>query len=603
MFMSKLIYIPIILLAGILMLFSQQFNSEDNKPYSLCVYYALFDTPEHFILEKWICQIWQEYLPMESDRTLHIEFVADGERAESLLQARKLSDLNREWLAQQPELVVAFIASLADGKAQLRVYDARTQRFSPLVNILFDTPQQMAKYVAEQMLFLLGLEATILNPEQTKNIWQVRFRGSAIDLQKLQILQTGTCFWVFHQRRRLADSILFLKNTYTDGANLEGLLEYKGSQVVAPGMQAIQIYFTGGEQKFRLVNQNDKPQAGFSIFASYEDFNMESSSYRGTTDSTGEFTISDPEKKPIFLVIGKNVENINFAFFRKLLVIQSDIPDIQTIVISDAEVAAQEAQEITPQKILQRKQQEIQRTIAMRLEQAKEYIQKQELPSALKAIQLAQQNLEGLPDDQRAPLGKTLKEVEEIYHTTLIQRQAKENYLAACKLLEEADALIDKFEYTEAQTRIQRAQELWPMQFYEQEFIDHVQTRNTRLQELIKEVDLPIGQARVYIIQNGLTLTWEKADPETLNKLYTQLKILYTQGMMNPSKQYNDVELWHKMRIMLNDLSQQLMKKSQEYLALYQKATSVQQRSDLLEKHQKFHQCSRTIDDWLQEMK
>lgn len=600
--MPKLYFLTIILLLSPIL--AAQSLTPVTDPYTIRIYYKLWDTPEHVRLEKWFQQEWQEYLPVGAGHSFQLEFVTDGEQAEKLLTIHKISELNAEWLAQQPELVIALTASIADGRAALRTWDTRTQRLSPKVEIQFTTPQLMAQQAVKEMLLLFGFEAQLVRPADTKNErnWVVQFRGSASDLAQLQVAKPGTCFWIFSQRRRLADSLLILQSTHANGTNLDGIMEYKGNQRLLPGMQAIQIYFTGGEQRFRLINQNQKPQAGFSIFASYQDFAMESNHYRGTTDNTGEFTINDPEQKPIFLVIAKNVEDINFAFFRKLLVIQNDMTDVQSIVISDAEVAAQEAQEITPQKILQRKQQELQRTISMRLEQAREHIQKQELPSALKAIQLAEQSLVGLPDDQRMSLSRTLKEVEEVYQTALMHRQAKENYTAACQLLEEADTLVTKLDYVEAQARIQRAQELWPMQFYEQEFAE-VQTRSTRLQELIKEAEAPLGQARSYILETGLTLKPEQADTAALNQLYPQLKILYSQGVMDKEKQYNDVELWLKIKLFLNDLSQQQMKASQEYLSLYQKATSVQQRSDLLQKHQQFHQWSRTIDTWLQEMK
>jgi len=574
-----------------------------QSSYSIYFTYILWDTPEYQSLGHTLQWKLKEALPIGEHRLFHLQCIADANVADAMQKANSIKDLapNLPTELQKHDVLVSLTASLVEKQANLRSLNLKSGRFSPKVRIDFSSPQDMIIQIAKIIPSIIGMEAYIFATDPTKNTIQVVFRGPKEDLQTSNFFCPGTAFWVMHENRRVADTWVILGQEMSLDVFYGCQAETLGNQRAQIGQKLVQIYFTGGDQKFRLVNQQNRPQPGFSIFSSYQEFSTEKQDYITTTEASGEFTLSDRECRPLFLVIAKNVEGINFAFFRKMIVVQ-DQADVQNIVITDAEVAQEEAREITAQRIQQRKTQEVQRQIYARIEQAREHIQKKELPNALIAIKLAQQNLRDLPEEASAQLSRGLKEVEEIYEKAIAQKKANEDYVAGCRLLDEMDQAILNLDYATAKEKLQQIQAIWPQDFYGKEYAEVVERAN-RLVVLEKESNTPLGMARRYVMEQVFKLRAENIEYVALQKLYPHLKVLYSQGNMDKTLRYNDLELWLKIRLQLNDLSQQLAQKGQQYLTLYNKAVSVQERTDLFEKHQKCYQCSRTLDEWLKEMR
>ncbi len=600
---------------------SESWYAKIVSPYRIRLYYAIFDSPEKQLIEYTLQSQWQNLLPLGQEKLLDLDFCYDLQLAYDLQNISDLQSLPSDFFEkhEQYEIIASLIISEGEQYAQLRYLDLRTGRWSPTIVMQSVNISEIISKSADSFLALLGCEGYIfqsISNNVSERLWTIVFRGSSEDLQTTKAIKSGDCFWVFQQNRRLIDSIITLKEVSFIENFCIATAEYTGNQLIQPGLKVSQIYFTGGMQKFRLVNQEQKSQSGFSIFVSYQEFSTDNKDYLGTTNTTGEFIINDERCRPIFLSIAKTVEGITFAFFRKIIVVQrnakfndaicnvnnmEDMEEFETIVVADAEIAEREAQEITPQNIKLKKIQESKRIITIRLEQAKEYLQKKELPSALIAIKSAQQFIRDLGDEESISLNRALKDVEELYEKSIQQKKAVEDFTTACKLLDEVDLAVANLNYDEAQSKLDKIKELWPKEYYEKEF-DEVTSRDTRLQALKQQSNTPLGQARQYIVKTALTSTVDQIDHLSLQKLYPHLKILFTQGCMDKSQRYHDLELWLKTRLFLNEISQQLAQKSQEYLNSYKKATSVQQRSDMLDKHQKSYQCSKVIDEWLQQM-
>jgi tetratricopeptide (TPR) repeat protein len=363
----------------------------------------------------------------------------------------------------------------------------------------------------------------------------------------------------------------------------------------------MQVFFSGGAQKFRLVDLNGKPQSGFSIFASYDTFSTDQECYQATTDLSAEFSLQDSQKKPLFVSIAQNVEGVNFAFARKIVVVEEgkEVVDIPVTGLAEAQ---KEAQKILPQRLEQKRLSEIQRTIRMRLEQAREHMKKYELNEATLAIRLAKESLKELGAAPNVDeLRQALQNIEQVYQEALVKKQAQDSYLAAMKLLDEVDGDVGRLQYPKALAKLTRAQEMWPRNFYGEEYKE-VSERQQRIQVLQQQEISSLGKAR-RVVRDALTWKVEDVSLARLKELGPHVKILFQQGEMDTDRKYHDKEVWLRLRVFLDRLSHDFAARAQEYLRQYDQASSALDRRKIYEDHEKCYQCSRLIDDWLQSMK
>ena len=245
---------------------------------------------------------------------------------------------------------------------------------------------------------------------------------------------------------------------------------------------------------------------------------------------------------------------------------------------------------------------EIQLNIRMRMEQAKEHVGKQEFNEAILAIRLAQQQIQELETIQDvSELKRTLLTVEQNYRELLARKEAQASYMAAMRLVEEADNDVARLDYAAGQAKLTSVRETWPAKFYGRE-LEEVTARQQRIATLLQEQGKALGEARNVVSK---ALAWNLPDISftKLNELSPHLRTLRTQGEMTATVKYNDQELWLRMRVLLDRLSHDLATKAQECLQQYDQSNSPVERRKIYEEHEKYYQCSRLIDDWLQNLK
>lgn len=572
-----------------------------EKPYVVKICYAFFDAPDQQMASHYFVRALSDIIQSRLPHTLACEFQHDAEIADQIWCARQPQDIKPAMFQQARQLdwLVAMQVSLSDRTIHLRTLHLETGRLGPKINRPFQYTREVASGVLAVLPTLLEWEGYLVEAADTKAT--VAMRGAGEELSSLGNFTAGRAFWVFQGKKRWRDCLWQIEKTWMVGDRLVASGSYCGSNAAQPGLRLMQACFTGGSQGFRLIDNDGQPLSGFSIFASYDNFTTEQENYRTTTDVSGEFTLQDQQKKPLFLTIARNVEGINFAFARKMLVLEDGKGPADITVTGVAE-AQREAERLLPNRLEQKKIEEVQRTIRMRIEQTKEHLGKQQFNEAMFAIRLAQQSLKEIEKTSDVDdLRRALQVAEQNYQELFARKQAQENYLAASKLLEEADSDVIKLAYEDANAKVLRAREMWPARFYQQEF-EEVTNRLERLKILIQQKESPLGQARRYIVEKAMAWKSEDITAQKLLEFDPHIRLFFAQGDMDSNKKYSDLEVWLQLRLLLDRLAHELSAKAQEYLQQYHQITSTQERQKIYEEHEKYYQCTQRIDGWLQNL-
>ncbi len=574
----------------------QEFNSLLQAPYRIVFYYNFLDTPHNQSLDhKLECHL-NDFLGKEK-KFFSIAFFSEKQGTEAILYSKNLQeDLGQAFWekARDYEIALCSSISMSDKKIQMRSLHFNTARISPVISLDFSSSQEAIRLLCENFFSLLGLEGYILDTQGKKVT--IAFRN----FLENKNIQEGSHFWVFNQNRLWADSLVRLEKI-VEGSVLIGYGEFLGSRLPQSGLKVKQIYFPGGSQRFQLVNLKGESQSGFSIFAHYEGYSNRLENYLCTTDSTGEFILSDSKKKPVYLLIAKNIEGVYFDFVKKIVVLQPG-DSLEKIQVQDWQPLKENAQKILSEETKTEKNESLRILVNVRLEQVKEYIAAKELDKALLALKLARQHCEEMQGEGKIALKKILEDVEKIYEDALFKTKVKEDYISACKLIEEGDECIIKLDYEKAQSNLNQAEKVWPKNFYEIEYKE-LQEKKRRMEILKTESSLPIGKARAYIVKNLFSVKPEELNSTILKITQEHIKILFEKGEMDKNTRYNDYELWLKLRIFLNELSQKSAHIAQKYLGSYQKASTEKDKTMFYEKHKEAYDASQTIDLWLQNFK
>jgi hypothetical protein len=582
---------------------SAEFAPLLDKPYSIEVYYAFFDAPDQTMISRYFVHMLRDLLEARLPHLVVCEFQQNSEVSDHLWRVRSSREVNPALFqdSRQKDWLLSIVVSLADRSLQLRTLHTETGRLGPRVNKSFERSNDVAQEIVAMLPALVGWEGYVIEASDNGKA-TVALRGFAEELNSLGNLTAGRAFWIFQGKKRWRECLWQIEKTWLAGDRLVASGNYCGSNAAQPGLKVMQAYFTGGSQQFRLVDSDGKPLSGFSLFASYDAFTTEQSNYQATTDLSGEFTLQDQQKKPIFLTIARNVKGINFAFARKMLILEEGKETVE-ITVSGVAEAQKESEKDLPQRLQQKKTEEIQGIVRLRLEQAREHLGKQQFSEALFAIRLAQQSLLEVGSAPNTDeLRRALKVAEQTYQEMFTRKQAQENYLASMKLLDEADSDVGKLAYAEADAKVTRARELWPQRFYQEELVE-VTSRAERLRVLLQEQTTPLGKARRYIVEKALNWKSEEVTAQKVAEFDPHIRLFLAKGDMDKEKKYNDLEVWQPLLLLLGKLAEELHDKEKEYLQKYHQATTAPERQKIYEEHEKYHQCRCKIDDWLQILK
>ena len=577
---------------------SPEWKQRFHRPYRLVIHYCFLDTPNYRMFSHYFQTKITDLLPIGQEQLLQCDFRLSIAETQKLLAVEKLtSDFCRSH--QGYEQALAITISLAEKQIKIRRVGLTTGRLSAILDTDFGYPLESIEVIAKELPRLLELEGYVVEVAAKDNITVV-FRGNYHALDALKQIKPGAHFWLYRQDKRIRNCLIGIKKTYRLGDYLAATGEYLGIGQPRVGQKISQVYCPGGVQKFRVVDAQGHPQSGFSVFISYDNFTTHAQNYQCTTDTSGVFTLEDTRHKPLYLVIARNISEVNFAFIRQILVLQPN-SSVEDIRIAEWETTADQSWKVIQDHNRSKKIREIQRQVQMRILEAKEYIQKKELGKAIMAIKLAQQQLQKLERKYQGNLMAAIEKMQKVYDYALEQKQAKENYIAACKLLEETDKDVKSIKYRQAQAKLQRADELWPHKFYAKTYRE-VSDRKQQLDRLIEELDKPVGKARQFLSTEFFQLSADQIDHRTLDQIYPHLKALFGNGQLKQDVKYNDRELWLRLRIFLNELSEKLASEAQIYLKKFDQARSEKERTTWFQKHQSNYQASRTIDKWLQTM-
>ena len=577
---------------------SAEWKQRLHRPYRLLINYCFLDTPDYRMLSHYFQSKIADLLPIGTEQLLQCDFRLSMIDTQQLLTAAKLgSDFYQRRQGYEQALAIAI--SLAEKQIKIRRIGLITGRMSAVNNTDFVYPLESIEVIARELPRLLELEGHVVKVAAQDDITVV-FRGDYHRVDALKQIKPGSHFWIYRQDKRIRNCLVEIKKTYRLAGYLAATGEYLGIGRPRVGQKLLQVYCPGGKQSFRVVDAQGRPQAGFSVFTSYENFTTHAQNYRCTTDTSGLFTLHDTQRKPLYLVIARNIGEVNFAFIRQILVLQpnSAVGDIR---IAEWETTANQSWQIIQDHNRGKKIREIQRQVRMRIFEAKEYIEKKELEKAIMAIKLAQQQLQKLERKHQGNLLAAIEKMQKVYNYALEQKKAKENYVAACKLLEQADRDVKALEYRQAQAKLQRADNLWPHKYYTKSYSE-LSERKQQLDRLIEESDKPVGKARRFFSTKFFKLSADQIDRRLLDRIYPHLQALARHGQLKQNIKYNDRELWLRLRIRFNEISEKLASQAQIYLKKFDQARSESERTTWFQKHQSHYQSSRTIDKWLRTM-
>ena len=514
-----------------------------NKSYSIILYYAFLDTPDYKLLDHYLKNKLKDIWPQTENSVFKFSFRFDINNTEKILRAADIvKDLGYSFFrnSQGYEIALGIGVSYADKKIYMRSINLNNGRLSPKIAFEFNHPRKSIEVIVNNFYKILGLEGYIVNVKDKKVT--VVFRWPKEKLSKLDnIFEIGSYFWIFNKNKKWKDSVFKIERIKTLDNYITAVGEYEGTQVPKLGLKLSYIYFPGGKQTFCLVNDQNEPLQSFSIFSNHHGFSTLPQYYSCTTDFDGKFEITDNRKKPIFLVVAKNVEGVNFAFVKKILVITPGERN-KLIKIKDIESFYSKMSSIPADKKSKEKILNIKRTARIRIEQAKEHLFNQELEKGLLAIKLARKHLQQLDKRDIKKYTAMLNDIEVLYKERITKRKARKQYKEVLKSIQKIDKLVEKLEYEKALLKLKRVEELWPKKYYEQDYKEAIK-RSKRLNLLQKELSLPIGKARKYLVTRIFNLQEKNVDKQVLKEIYPYIKEIFINGSFNKDIIYNDLGL------------------------------------------------------------
>lgn len=562
-----------------------------HRPYQGMIICQFLDSPDAQVAAKYFQVLLQKKLAKCPSLNFSVTVTKEIIPLEIFEQSSPtLSKFSK--LLNQYEWLGLFSCSLADKSSQFRFISKQQISQTEVQNFEGSSPDvsQVANFITTR----LPWEGRIVFQKDQEV--KVAMRVNSSDLIP-RVGQTAPYYFLSTGRRSFCIRIREFRQV--DSFWL-GNGEYLSDRYKVPENTLFQqIHFPQISQTYQIIDSNQKPLAGFSIFANYGGFSMDRKDYITTTDLSGNFVVSNIEKKPIFLVIAKNFEGINFSFSQRILLIDKKSPKI-TFTVKGIKKAEEMAKKLLPERLKKQKEEEVNRKIQVYLDEAQDKIYNQNFQGAIITIRLAQEKLREIKGSVNyQTLQKKLQRIEKNYQEALLRKENREKYLIAMKLLEDADRRVAKLDYSGAQKKFLEAKVNWPKDLYKKEFVEVTQ-REKRLIHIVRELGEPIGQARVYIQRNVFKWRVEDISLEKLRELSQHLRVLFTQGEMDKEKFYNDVNLWLELRVFLDKRSQEMANKAQEYLNQYNRTKDLRQREKVYEEHEKYYEGKRIIDGWLE---
>ncbi|HRU52521.1 MAG TPA: hypothetical protein P5543_10030 [Planctomycetota bacterium] len=565
-----------------------------HKSYAVKVFFACWDTPNHKVETEVWKQQWKHLISQESLKSIEVDFVEDMENTEKILYAKDIrKDLGGKFFKdlEYYEMAVAISFSYLDKQVQMRRLHLKTGRFSPYVSFVF---QEDYDAVFQQFLTILSLEGWIQNVQEHST--NVIFRTFP---RTLQMIGKDDYFYLYSGNQRWAGTLVKIAQPLF--SENDSLFHAKGTclglYMPQPFLRLEKVYFSEGNQTFRIVDEDDSPQLGFSIFASYDSFSMKMDKFITTTDATGEFTLSNHKKAPIFLVIAKNIENVLLPFHRRVVVISNEKNEVENIQIIKWDSMFTDTNYTRQIKGKQRVQ-EIKNQIFLFFEQAQDYLENRELDKAKLCIQMTRKCIEQLDSQEFKSMEQSLHKMESLYSQAIRKRELSEQYANAMKQIEKVDEAVKSMSYTKAASLLRIIAMNWPASDYDKEKQEEVIVRENAIRKLQKEWQQPIGKARKFFQMELPRLTVSITYIFCVDVLTPHLETFIKFGDFDENNIYNDIDLFLQCKIALNNIAQKLAEKEEGYTKTFDNAT-LEERQKIFHKQEQMTKIRSYIDGLL----
>lgn len=562
-----------------------QLVERTGQVYSLLCYYTFWDTLENAALDRYFREKFTDTWSGTS-ALLKPDLRANPQYAENLLGAFRPQQLSPALLrdAQGHEWAMAVVVSVAQKLVQIRLLHVETLRLTPLISHNFRYPIEVSDEVSRSVFDIGPLEANIVEVDGKKVKAALRV-PAGMDAAEFGVRQY---FWVFQGNSRVLDSLVCLDTIGKVEDYWIGEGTYLGIGDPRVKFKLIRAFLPGGIQTFRLVNPWGQPQSGLTVSYSYSSFNKEHLQFLKTTDPSGEFSLEDTGKKPLYLVVTKNLEGVDHPFVRKLIIVEPEqgTTDIPVGTLDSLPMETVDAEEIK-------------KLVRNFLIRAQEHIQKQELEAAVELINTARQQIqkiEHLPDQEQ--LREKLDNLDKNYQQLWEQKQAREKYDSVLKFLEEMDEAVKQMNYERARKMLDKVHQLWPEKQYTQVY-DEVKKREQRLDALVREMGTPLGGARIFLAKELPLVKADQLSSARLDQIEGHLKILFTEGEGKEDRIYHDLNLRVDARTALDKLAGAIYREIERYRQQYDIEVSGDKRREIAKIQENYTRYRRRIDEWL----
>ena len=561
--------------------------SKLNQSYSLVICYAFYDTPDRKRLSYYFTENLREICRVRYPAMLTCKFLEDPEKTQRVLFAADSRGVGAEFFKSVAGNEIGIAAGIytAEQILKLRCVHLLTGRMGPVLEIPFRYCSDAATITGKNLTKILGWEGFFVESKGADVTFVLR--GRTTNSNPSRFIHPGNTFCILRGKRLVAGVYAQVEQISLQGSYLVAHAKALNRFRFDGSEKFVLVYFTGGSQTIRLIDSNGRPQEGFSIFSSYEKFDDSKICYRGTTDISGKFTLVDPEKKPIYLLVSKSIEGENFYFVRTCIVVQNS--GVQEFIVQTLdEIKANQPNSESNYK-------ELRRQISLRLDQAREDILKKELSRAELALKYARKQLNQLPVNQRAAVRPALAKIEAMYIQVQDNKQMGEDRLKAFDWIQKADKEVEDLNYHKAQILLEKAEPIWP-KAKDPEGYEEIIVRLEGVKNLINQEGKPLGMARRYLAEKPFSFNSENISPAETTELEKQVLILLQEGELWDKKIYNDRNRLLKLRTFLDKLSEDLSKKAQFYSNQYKQAEKLElkQREQIHKQHKHYYEISIT---------
>ncbi|WP_372368726.1 hypothetical protein [Candidatus Uabimicrobium sp. HlEnr_7] len=573
----------------VLQLLGEQNSEQFHKPYPLAILYQLVDMPYHQVYERVLRAQFEDRLSNNYENFYNAKYYHTA-LTKRIIEASSVKDIPKKMLSTlKQEHFLAIEIHGYDRYFVMRAFCPKTRTFSPIVRRSFNSNETLAKDICSIIPQIFGIEGIVVKKEEEHYLF---LRGNNTTMRSI-LKSGGHTFYLYRQNARIVNTYAQIGELLSVGTFVYSKIDVLGDYKLRGFETAQKIYFTGGFQKIKLINHEEQSQEAFSIFTSYEGFSDNSKNYRGTTDISGSFKIEDTEKAPIFLMIMKNMNNVNFPIVRRHIIVENNSATLKLVAQTLEEVEA-----ISKRKLSQRQLLQIKNEVVQRILQAKNYMKLNDFEKAIISLEYAKKLTQKM--NKEPSLQNALTKLENVYQQALKQKKMNRNKKEAIALLKKTDKKVSNFFYKEALELAKKAQRLWPFANDENKGYQEILKRLKKIEILLLQENTSFGEARLLLSKTLFSFNSDNITIRNIETIHGAVKILNT-----PQKHqeiYNDRYILTAARSFLDKLASDLITIANFHLEKYKNNENTNERREAYKNYEKYYNSSKKIDVILSEL-